>query len=344
MSVVDKISRSLSYDVQSKPWLAFNRDNPGIAPKVVAYLNGGARPTDAELGGNKYALARVYEEDARREAGGPPSAGLPFLEASLRSGYETLRGSGDFGSSSQAVNGGEDCLIDLEGVTRVGSTTVWTKDGQRVHVKHGRWNFGNAKGGLRLRAMDGIGAEHVSATDMMARNAIDAFVVGGNPGSPATTYTLQKVRTEYPSVNFHDGGEHVDAVQVQGDLKRLEIGMSTFWLAGVLTGGGSSGHPGKGLMLNTISKIAFAVELNRVNYRAADLLTGAAIFKDYAAISMETTEVYFDKQGTTGNQWGTGGAFFPTAQFAGDVASWAPQHNWQGVVKRGLPPGGDFCP
>lgn len=274
-----------------------------------------------------------------------PVPALWFAEAALRPGYATLKGAGSFGSyPSNPVNGGEDCLLDLEGTTRTGTTTVWTKQGQRIQIRTGRWNGVNQKGGLRVRSVDGIGAEHVSATDMRAINCIDAFVVSGNPGSPATTYTLQKVRTEYPSYNINDGGEHCDAVQVQGDLKRLEIGMSTFWLAGVLSGGGSSGHPGKGLMLNTISKLAFEVELNRVNYRAADLLTGAAIFKDYSAISMETTEVYFDKQGSSGNQWGTSGAFFPTAQFAGDVASWAAQHNWQGIVRRGLPPDGDFCP
>lgn len=276
----------------------------------------------------------------------PPPTGLPFAEAALRPGFATIKlpNGVSAGSSSGAVNGGEDCLIDLDGITRVAPTTVWTKEDQLIHIKTGRWNGADRKCGLRIRSVDGIGATHVSATDMRANFSIDAFVASGNPGSPATTYTFQLCRTEYPSYNFNDGGEHVDAVQVQGDLKRLEIGLSTFWLAGVLSGGGSSGHPGKGIMLNTISKLPFEVELRKVNFRAGNLLTGAAIFKDYPGIDMVTTEVYFDKQGSSGNQWGTSGAFFPTAIFSGDTASWPASANWSGVVERGLPSGGDFAP
>lgn len=57
---------SRARDLQSKPWRAFLRDNPGIAPSVEAYLSGGARPSTSSLEPNHYAVARVLAEDARR--------------------------------------------------------------------------------------------------------------------------------------------------------------------------------------------------------------------------------------------------------------------------------------
>ena len=72
MTALDDIIKSQANDQLSKPWDAFTRQNPGVAPLVVSYLAGGPRPTDAQLGKNYYALARVYEEDARRKLGETP--------------------------------------------------------------------------------------------------------------------------------------------------------------------------------------------------------------------------------------------------------------------------------
>ena len=291
-----------------------------------------------EKGHDPYEVAALCRDafgDFRAESGvyGAPPSGLPFALPVLRPGYATLKGAGNFGSSSQAVNGGEDCLIDLEGTVRTSSTTVWHKADQRIQIKTGRWR--DTKTGLVIRSMDGVGAEHVSATDMRGQNLIDGFIPAGNPNSPATKVTLQLIRTDVPNVNVDDGGEHADAVQTQGLLRRLEIGMSTFWLLGV---SGGSGHPGKGLMLNTFSQAPFEVDLDQVNYRSGPLLTGAAIFKAYQAISMRTHEVYYD-----GPYWGTSRCLFPTPTFSGDTASWPASENWDGAVKRGVPAGGDFC-
>lgn len=330
---------------------SYRKDNPNEYAKVIAYLDGGARPT----GVMQFSLMgqhAVLDEDARR-ALVPPDPGLPFKEAELRPGYVTLTGGGDFGTSTAAVAGGNDCLIDLQGLTRTRSTVIWTKQGQRIQVHNGRWGISAprtdgayGRGGPRVRSTDGIGAEHVSLTDMLCAGSglADAFVVSGNPGSPATLYTLQKCRTEYPSTNVAEPSEHIDALQVQGDLRRLELGLSTLWMCGVQAGN----DRGKGLMLNTASKIPFETHLRKVNFRADNLLTGAAIFRDYRAIRLILEDVYVDKLGPTGNVWADGsGLFYPenwTSTGTPPFAAWPATENIQGGVTRGLPSGGDYFP
>lgn len=68
MSAGDLIARSIAeHRLNAWYYKAFQRDNPVLAPKVLAYLDGGERPTDADLGSNHYALGLVLAEDARRE-------------------------------------------------------------------------------------------------------------------------------------------------------------------------------------------------------------------------------------------------------------------------------------
>ncbi len=66
MTALQSVTSAIARDRQSKPFAAFTAQNPGIAPLVIAYLDGGARPTDEQLGLNHYAHARVASEDARR--------------------------------------------------------------------------------------------------------------------------------------------------------------------------------------------------------------------------------------------------------------------------------------
>ena len=56
----------------------FHRDNPSLAPLVDAYLAGGARPTDQQLGDNHFARGLVALEEARRNHLPPtdPPAGM----------------------------------------------------------------------------------------------------------------------------------------------------------------------------------------------------------------------------------------------------------------------------
>ncbi len=66
MTALEQITEAIVRDMQSKPYSNFLKQNPGIGPAVDAYLKGGARPSEASLGQNHYARARVASEDARR--------------------------------------------------------------------------------------------------------------------------------------------------------------------------------------------------------------------------------------------------------------------------------------
>ena len=66
MTPLENITAAIAEDMLSNPWKNFIKQNPALGPKVRTYLNGGARPTDSELGNNHYAKARVGSEDARR--------------------------------------------------------------------------------------------------------------------------------------------------------------------------------------------------------------------------------------------------------------------------------------
>lgn len=67
MNAAESLAYAIARKKESKPWNAFVNQNPKVAPPVVAYLSGGPRPTDSQLGNNKYALDCVYTEDARRQ-------------------------------------------------------------------------------------------------------------------------------------------------------------------------------------------------------------------------------------------------------------------------------------
>jgi hypothetical protein len=68
MSAVDTLAAAIAEDLASGYYRTkFLPQNKILGPLVDGYLRGtGRRPTDAELGGNLYATARVLTEDARR--------------------------------------------------------------------------------------------------------------------------------------------------------------------------------------------------------------------------------------------------------------------------------------
>jgi hypothetical protein len=116
------LDESVARDRQSKPWRAFLRDNPGIAPSVETYLDGGARPSTASLEPNHYAVARVLAEDARRTTPPEnPSAELCLPRAQRDFGVPT---SGDAQPKFQA-------MLDSLG------------DGKAVAVEIGNYTFNN---------------------------------------------------------------------------------------------------------------------------------------------------------------------------------------------------------
>lgn len=287
----------------------------------------------------------------------PPSGTLPFAEADLRPGFQTITvtpGAANLGGPGSAVAGGNDVLLDLQNGTHPNAMLFWGGAGQRIKVVNcGTWDItaprssgAYSRGGPRIRSADNVGPEHISLTDLVIRGTglADAFVAA--PLNANTKVTVQRMRIEYPTFDQAEPNEHVDAVQIQGRLRRLEIGMSTIGMCGVQ----APNDRGKGIMLNLAPQAPFEVALSKVNFLAPNALTGAAIFQAYREIAVTLDEVYVSKLGPNGNTWAQGsGLFYPqnwvsSGQAPNRVATWPAGTNMTGKVLEGLPPGGDFCP
>ena len=79
MTALDSITTSISeHRLNAWYYQRFLEHNPVLGPLVLAYLQGGSRPSSSALGENHYALGLVHAEDARRELlGGSASLALP---------------------------------------------------------------------------------------------------------------------------------------------------------------------------------------------------------------------------------------------------------------------------
>lgn len=77
MTILQLLTEALADLRASSGFRSFKRDNKNLAPLVEAYLDGGPRPTDAQLGANRYAQAVVGFEDARRLAAVVPTPEEP---------------------------------------------------------------------------------------------------------------------------------------------------------------------------------------------------------------------------------------------------------------------------
>lgn len=125
------LDESLARDLQSKPWRAFLRDNPGIGPLVEAYLTGGPRPNLSQLEPNHYAVARVLAEDERRKQTPPPPTGSKLRDKPP--GYPDYAGYQRVslgGSNYREFPDNQDVLLDIgdhsyeEGISLVGGRNV----------------------------------------------------------------------------------------------------------------------------------------------------------------------------------------------------------------------------
>lgn len=233
---------------------------------------------------------------------------LPFAEARLRPGYVTLTVAA--GEKNVRVPAGVDALIDLQGIRRDRSLLIWGGADSRIHVKDGFWDIRTPpggslssywRGGPRVRSIDGIGPAHVSLTDITATGPYLADGIAIDAGA-TTVVTVQRARIEYPlCVDLDEPpGEHVDAVQIQGKLARLEIGRSTLYVAGVT----QPNDGGKGLQLaREGSNGPFAVSLRSVNFRSGIGRTANAIFQSSQDISLSLTDVWAAKP-PRGAGWG----------------------------------------
>ena len=307
----------------------------------------------------------------------PPSQ-LPFPEAQLRPGFQTVTIPNPQ-ATSYTTPAGVDVLIDGQWVQRQQALKIYVRGGQRVQINN-MWvdsiNLpGNSRGlsaywrgglGVRMLAGEGSGAEHVSVTGYLATGAglTDGFTIGGTTDPHAIAkVTVQDFRIENASMS--NGGkpssepsEHMDCFQSQGPFNVVEFGKGTMFRQWAPAGS----HPGKGLMLNayTQNNRTYLVDMRKVNFRDFPGATGcgAVWIKDFNTTKIALDDVWSLIEGNPSGSWGWtagSGLFLNTpvqngsnqpwtssGQAPNRVASFPAAANITGVVKEGLPAGGDF--
>lgn len=341
---------------------AFYADGKRVSTGDDTFKDGTPRnKVEFAKGGEPYevvALIRkgvvLYEVDAGQYPA--VASELPFAEAALRPGFQTIKvdaSATNLGGQGSAVAGGNDVLLDLQNLKHSAGMLFWGGAGQRIKVINcGEWDItaprtsgAYGRGGPRVRSADNVGPEHISFINGLVRGEGLADALVAAPLNPTTIVTMQRFRVEYPLYDVAESSEHVDAAQLQGRLKRWQLGLCSIQLAGVKAGN----DRGKGMMLNLAPQAPLEVEFDKVNFWAPNLLTGAAIFQAYRDIVVRMTDVYVKKDGPNGNTWSQGsGLFYPqnwisSGQAPNRVATWPSGTNMIGEVREGVPPGGDYC-
>jgi hypothetical protein len=287
-----------------------------------------------------------------------PPSGLPFSEAQLRTGYVTMTVPAT--QQQVTVPAGRDALIDLQKIKRTGSLLIWGGGDSRIKVINGYWDVTTPisnetcywRGGPRVRTTDGVGPAHISWTNMLITGSTVCDGIAIEAGS-TTKVTIQRTRIEYPSTDSAERTYHLDALQVQGKVKELEVGQSTFYAAGVQPGN----DPGKGFMLSSSTvqnPNGFVCRLNRVNLYGVGT-TGSFIFQDERNIRVELTDVWGLKPDSAGWTWSSGSGLFYPNNYAGSsiawfssgtspnrTADWPDTANIFGIVREGRPGGQDY--
>lgn len=373
-------------DQEWKDWQAadlygkWRKANPGEAALLDAYVaNPAKRPVLATATGRAlvdncdawYATWTPPLTAGSRKA--PPSDApadsvLPFPEAALRPGAATLTVPAtvtSLGASGSPVNGGQDCLIDLQNIERARSLLIFGAAGQRIHLKNGKWWVTGSvtdgspywRGGPRVRTSDGVGPEHVSITDCFIGGPAVADGIAVAAGA-ATRVTIQRCRIEgvfqATGASTAEPAEHCDNIQIQGKIGVLEVGLCTLYPQSV----NPPNDGGKGLQLkNEGGNLGFRVALSRVNMRGQGPSCGTFLLQTTRDILVTLTEVYVDTANSGAWNWDTGsgsGLFYPNASVGSTVAwvrsglpgsytaAWPSAAAITGQIMQGSPAGGDY--
>jgi hypothetical protein len=324
----------------------------------------------ADLGARLKVRVKPTEHTSPPPPDPPPVGSLPFAEAAIRTGYQTITNvpasTQTLGGTGSPVAGGNDCLIDLQNIKRtVGSLLIYGRSGQRIKVINGFWevtkpnNDGSPywRGGPRARSSDGVGPEHISFTHMHVRGSTvpDCFAMAAGMNTKVTYQNFRhESRFAWDGQDSTEPAEHSDSFQVQGLIGAVEVGMGTAYCMNVA----NPNEGGKVFQLkNEGGNDGFTVAIKKVNMRGGGR-TGTFLLQTTRDIPVTLEDVWLKDDGiTTGSAWSWatsgGGMLYPNSS-AGSigwtrsgspgsyVASWPASANIVGQIKEGLPPGGDF--
>jgi hypothetical protein len=259
----------------------------------------------------------------------PPSDGLVFAEATLRSGYVTLTGAQVF-SALGGLSGtnhiyslpadGKDYLIDFQWSKWNRSIKIGVRNGQRCHVRNvyidvdkptSVGDYTRSTFGFRPVALsDAPGHCSITGALLTGTTMADGLLHGQTSATvQGGPFTYQWVRVESRSgrlgrnVNYptdeSNTGVHIDAQQTQGPGHTFQFGNCTLVMCST---SGSGAHAGKGMMLNSYLTRNEQYFLTNVNFRDDDnwstpTNTGGAWLKDEKTSLMTLSNVWARKYG-----------------------------------------------
>lgn len=331
--------------VQKNPNKAYKVSYAAEYAKVADFLNGGPEPTPWS-GFSKLGKGLVEAEIERRKAENPtppdpipPDPILPFAEAALTNPVTPSVTSTSFNCES-----GKDYLIDFGMVPRqsfqlngsprnVKMRNLYTRDGFKMYA--------TATG-------------HVSLTNWFVEGSPTTGDILAIACKPVTKFTVQNFRWETPADSNNQSG-HLDLVQVQGAIGRLEFAVGT----GYVTGVRPPNQGGKGMQLDILDALGeiggpFSVDMRDVNLvcqgtPATGARSGPVVIgkDDNAQIQMFLKNVWianapaFDLNAVTNypanlQKTLTGSAPNRVMTFPGNT------QGWSGDVHEGVPASGDI--
>jgi hypothetical protein len=296
--------------VQKNPTKAYKASYGSEYAAVAAYLNGGAEPNFSGYSRLGKGLCEMEKKRRLDDVVIPPDpipvpGTLPFAEAVLSSPISVVIPAAQTAFVCEA---GKDYLIDL-GMSQRTKTFNLTGSARNVQVRNLRVAIGDPYGGsgFQRNGMNvNVLCDHISITNYLTEGTptqVDNITIACKP---TTKVTLQRALCESPK-DSQEPNAHCDALQVQGAVGKIEVGLSTFFTAGVRP----PNHGGKGFQLDILAALGqtggpFSVELEKVDFTslgtsATGARSGIFIGKDdNASIKLSMKEVYGSQDGGNG--------------------------------------------
>jgi hypothetical protein len=349
------IAQSLAHHRLNKFYFErWQRDNRVEAPKVIAYLDGGGRPTDSAVT-THYGRALVLAEDARRKLGATPVPGpvpgdkLAFSPPPL-SNPVTI----------QVTNANKQLTLDpakdyiLEVVEKLTNAPgLWIMGGRNVHLIGGHVAMEAPGGGnayaehtaVKIRDVDFYApkAGHVFVEGLLIDGAhtCDGIVTACS----LKTVTIQNCRVTVRPRPATLPGIHEDCIQIQGAVGPLRIDKLTGYT--VLQGIFIQAHDGQNVGPIDIRRMNTHGAYHSI-YQANDSKTGAALtsvikLTDYHISDSHPQKVFgldvFPQSDGNGSP-GRRAVVSPDGKYLTFEGPYA----MSGRIENGGPPGGDFVP